>query len=250
MNFSRDISVVGLSGVTLIIPTRNEEDNIVRVLDSVPECVSQVIVVDGNSTDGTARRAESHPRVDLVLRQKSSGKGAALSLGFSHTRFEYVVTVDGDGSMDLSLIPNFVAALDRGAELVRGSRFMQGGGSDDITAFRKFGNDFLTQLANLLYGGKWTDLEYGFTATTLSVLRQIDVMHFDNMGPGRWTRLAYGQGFEIESLLHCRCSRQGLRIVEIPAFETKRWSGSSNLRAIPDGVRALTSIVVERLRPR
>lgn len=127
------------SGVSVIIPARNEAENLPRILDSLPESVDEVIVIDGNSSDDTVGVARKHPRVNKTLVQRSKGKGAALSLGLREASREYVVMIDADGSMNVDEIPNFVAALDSGADVVRGSRYMHGGGSEDLTAFRSFG---------------------------------------------------------------------------------------------------------------
>lgn len=240
------------SGVSVIIPARNEAENLPRILDSLPESVDEVIVIDGNSSDDTVGVARKHPRVNKTLVQRSKGKGAALSLGLREASREYVVMIDADGSMNVDEIPNFVAALDSGADVVRGSRYMHGGGSEDLTAFRSFGNRALTGLANILFTVDWTDLAYGYAAFRKSALEQMDVFYYDSkVGGIPLSRgMSYGQGFEIESLIFCRSARRGLRVVEIPSTEAARWNGSSNLKAIPDGFRALSAIIVERARSR
>lgn len=239
-------------GVSVIIPARNESQNLPRILDSLPELVDEVIVIVGNSTDDTVTVAQNHPRVDKTLIQRSKGKGAALSLGLRAASREYVVMIDADGSMNVDEISNFVQALESGADVVRGSRYMTGGGSEDLTAFRSFGNKSLTGLANILFKVDWTDLAYGYAAFRKSALEQMDVFYYDSkVGGIPLSRgMSYGQGFEIESLIFCRSARRGLRVIEIPSTEAARWNGSSNLKAIPDGFRALSAILVERARSR
>ncbi len=239
-------------GVSVIIPARNEGQNLPRILDSLPAIVDEVIVIDGNSTDDTVSVAQNHPRVNKTLVQRSKGKGAALSLGLRAASREYVVMIDADGSMNVDEIPHFVAALEAGADVVRGSRYMSGGGSEDLTAFRSFGNKSLTRLANILFRVDWTDLAYGYAAFRKSALEQMDVFYYDSkVGGIPLSRgMSYGQGFEIESLIFCRSARRGLRVIEIPSTEAARWNGASNLKAIPDGFRALSAILVERARSR
>ena len=239
-------------GVSVIIPARNEAQNLPRILDAFPEIVDEVIVIDGQSTDETVAVAEAHPRVDRVIVQRAKGKGAALSLGLREATREYVVMIDADGSMATDEIPAFVAALDAGADVVRGSRYMQDGGSEDLTAFRSLGNKALTGLANVLFAVKWTDLAYGYAAFRKSALEQMDVFYYDSkIGGMPFSRgMSYGQGFEIESLIFCRSARRGLTVVEIPSVESARWNGASNLKAIPDGFRALSAILIERARSR
>lgn len=239
-------------GVCVVVPARNEAGHLARLIDSIPP-VDQIIVVDGHSTDETVLIAKTHERVSLVLEQQSRGKGAALSLGFQFAEHEYVVMLDSDGSMDPNEIPRLVEALRKGAHLARGSRYLPGGGSDDLTHFRSMGNRVLTGLANVLYGVQWTDLAYGYAAFRLSALSRLDVLHFDDKLPTRFgpsRGMAYGQGFEIESLIFCRSARRGLNVVEVPSHERSRWGGDSNLKAVPDGFRALTAILLERMRSR
>lgn len=243
---------VGRPGVSVIIPARNEGLNLPRILDSLPESIDEVIVIDGNSTDETVAVAEAHDRTSSVFVQRSKGKGAALSLGLRVATHEYVVMIDADGSMDVDEISSFVAALDAGADVVRGSRYLPSGGSEDLTAFRSFGNKLLTGLANTLFEVKWTDLAYGYAAFRRSALEQMDVFYYDSkVGGLPFSRgMSYGQGFEIESLIFCRSARRGLTVVEIPSIEASRWNGASNLKAIPDGFRALSAILIERARSR
>lgn len=239
-------------GVSVIVPARNEARHLARLIDAIPP-VDQIIVVDGHSVDGTARIAQEHERVSLVLKQQSRGKGSALSLGFQFAEHEYVVMLDSDGSMDPQELPRLVEGLRNGAHLARGSRYLPGGGSDDLTRFRSVGNRILTGLANALYGVHWTDLAYGYAAFRLSALSRLDVLHFDDKLPMRFGAsrgMAYGQGFEIESLIFCRSARRGLVVVEVPSHERSRWGGDSNLKAVPDGIRALAAILLERMRSR
>lgn len=247
---SRPVSVK--PGVSVVIPARNEAMNLPRILDALPSIVDEVIVIDGNSTDETVAVATAHPKVTTVVVQRSKGKGSALSLGLREATHEYVVMIDADGSMATDEIPNFVAALEAGADVVRGSRYMPGGGSEDLTAFRSFGNKALTGLANVLHKVKWTDLAYGYAAFRKSALEQMDVFYYDSkVGSMPLSRgMSYGQGFEIESLIFCRSARRGLTVVEIPSVESARWNGASNLKAVPDGFRALSAILIERLRSR
>ena len=72
--------------------------------------------------------------------------------------------IDADGSNDPGEIPDFINALKAGAHFAKGSRFVAGGGSDDITAIRRVGNFWLNKIVNVLYGTHYTDLCYGYNA--------------------------------------------------------------------------------------
>ena len=126
--------------VSVVIPTLNEERNLPHVLERIPNWVDEVLVVDGLSTDDTiavARRCR--PDVRVVL-ESTKGKGAALRVGFRAATGHILVMLDADGSTDPREIPTFVGALLSGADVAVGSRFAQGGGTDDMERHRKLGN--------------------------------------------------------------------------------------------------------------
>jgi len=229
--------------ISVIIPARNEAKNIYNVIEQIDPSVFEIIVIDGNSIDSTFEVAKSHPKCTKVFKQLSVGKGAALSRGFIECSGDLVITLDADGSTDPAEIPFFVRAINEGADLAKGSRNIFGGGSDDLTPFRNLGNLFLTTLANLLYGTKWTDIAYGYIAIRRDLLNKLNLSNLDKENV---KKMNYGSGFEIETLICCRSAKLGANIKEVPSHERSRWSGSSNLKAIPDGFRALVSIVKEK----
>jgi glycosyltransferase involved in cell wall biosynthesis len=220
--------------VSVVIPALNEAENLPFVLASIPEDVFEIIVVDGASTDATIEVAQRcRPDVRIVL-QNAKGKGNALSCGFAAAAGDIIVMLDADGSADGAEIPRFVKALQEGADLAKGSRFIGGGGgSADITALRLVGNRALGQLVNLLFRTRYTDLCYGYNAFWRRCL----------------PRLALDcDGFEVETLLNIRAARTHLRVREIPSYEERRLHGRSHLHAIRDGLRILRVIVRERVR--
>ena len=144
-----------------------------------------------------------------------------------------VVIVDGR-STDPGEIPRFVAALLSGADYAKGSRFLTGGGSSDITAIRRLGNWALSSAVNKLWGVNYSDLCYGYNAFWRRCLPFV--------APDC-------NGFEVETLMNIRAARANLTIHEVPSFEYERQFGCSNLSAHRDGVRVLRTIVAERIRP-
>ena len=156
--------VPGRATVSVVVPTLNEVDNIVLVLPRIPWWVDEVVLVDGGSTDGTVEAALSvRPDLHVVL-DDTPGKGAALRAGWNAARGDIVVTIDADGSTDPAEIPSFIGPLLAGADMVKGSRFVHGAGSSDIDMLRRLGNRALTRLVRILYGGRFTDLCYGYNA--------------------------------------------------------------------------------------
>src|SRR5450759_1566673 len=221
--------------VSVIIPTLNEARNLPYVLPHIPRDTHEVILVDGNSVDGTVEVARSLlPSIRVIIEHRR-GKGAALCTGFRAAEGDIIVMLDADGSTDPTEIPRFVDALLRGADFAKGSRFLADGGSTDISRLRAFGNWGLVSLVRLLFGGQYTDLCYGYNAFWASVL---PILALD------------GTGFEIETMMNVRALRQGLRISEVPSFERSRIHGESNLRTFRDGWRILCTIVRERLSRR
>jgi glycosyltransferase involved in cell wall biosynthesis len=232
--------------VSVVLPTLNEAKNLPHVLARLPRDLFELVLVDGRSLDGTVAVA-THLWPDVrVVMQTRSGKGNALACGFAACRGDIIVALDADGSTDPGEIPQFVDALRAGADFVKGSRFLAGGGSDDITRVRSLGNRGLNGLVNVLFGTSYTDLCYGYNAFWA---RHLDVLGLDSASPCRPDgRRLWGDGFEVETLMNVRVALAGLDVVEIPSQEHSRLHGVSNLNAVSDGLRVLRIIVQERFR--
>jgi glucose-1-phosphate cytidylyltransferase len=218
--------------VSVVVPALNEAPNLPFVLPFIPGWVAEVILVDGHSSDGTAAVAKSLWAGVKVVEQSGVGKGDALRAGFEAASGEIIVMLDADGSTLPSEIPSFVGALVGGADFAKGSRFAQGGGSADISLFRRLGNQGFVLLARLLFGGRYTDLCYGYNAFWK---RHLEVLALD------------ADGFEIETMMNLRALHRGLKVVEVPSFEARRHFGRSRLRPVPDGLRVLRTVLQERL---
>jgi glycosyltransferase involved in cell wall biosynthesis len=220
--------------VSFVIPTLNEAKNLPHVLPRIPEWAYEVIIIDGRSTDDTVEVARQlRPDVRIVMEPRR-GKGAALQAGFRAARGEVIIALDADGSMSPEEAIHFLSALMAGADLVKGSRTIQGAGSVDISWFRSLGNRALTLIVRLLYGCAFSDLCYGYIAFWSK--------HGNRLACDR-------DGFEIETLINVRALKNKLKIVEVASFESPRIHGLSNLRAIPDGFSIVRTILRERLSP-
>jgi glycosyltransferase involved in cell wall biosynthesis len=232
-----------------VIPARNEARNIPHVLAALPADMHEVILVDGHSQDGTVEAARRCLPSIRVVRQTRKGKGNALACGFAEVTGDAVVMLDADGSADPGEIPAFVAALAEGADFAKGTRFARGGSSSDITRFRRMGNAALNGLVNLLYGTRYTDLCYGYNVFRVGLLPMLDLPPVHIAGLGH-SDMAWGDGFEIETLINVRIAKAGARIAEIGSVEKRRLHGESNLNAVTDGLRVLRTIMAERRRQR
>jgi hypothetical protein len=125
----------------------------------------------------------------------------------------------------------FVEALQDGADFVKGSRHLRGGGSEDWTRLRRAGNKSFVGIVNVVYGAHFTDLCYGYCAFWRRNLEALALT---------------ADGFEIETQLNLNAVKAGLDVEEVPSLELARRFGVSNLHAFRDGCRVLKTIMNER----
>ena len=227
----QSLQLVQSPSVSVVVPALNEEGSIGWVLENIPEWVSEVVLVDGLSTDRTEAVARRVRPDIVVVHQHQRGKGAALRAGFAAASGDVVVMLDADGSTDPREMHRFVEGLQLGADFVKGSRHLETGGSADLTRLRSTGNLTFVKLANMLYGSRFTDLCYGYCAFWRRHLKAL---------------MLTADGFEIETQLVLNAVKAGLRIDEVPSFELERRAGSSNLNAFRDGGRVLRTVLRER----
>lgn len=219
--------------VSVMIPTLNEAGNLPYVLNTIPGWVNEIVIVDGRSSDDTLRVAKVLRPDIRVVHETTPGKGAAMRTGFAAARGDFIIALDADGSMDGAEIGRFRDALAAGADYVKGTRFGPGGGSADITRFRRFGDGGICFLIRLLFGARYTDATYGYIAVRADA---VDKIRIDS------------DGFEVETLIGIRAHRAGLKTTEVPCFEATRIHGTSNLHAARDGFRIFSVIIKERFR--
>lgn len=221
--------------VSVVVPALNEAENLPYVLPRIPKWVDEVILVDGHSVDNTIAVARQlWPNIRIVM-QEGRGKGAALRTGFAAATGDIIVMLDADGSTDPAEIPAFVGSLLAGADFVKGSRFLQGGGTTDMPIHRRLGNWGFVIGTRLLFGGSFSDLCYGYNAFWRNVLPELELS---------------ADGFEVETMMNVRALYAGLKVAEVPSFEAPRVFGVGRLRTIPDGWRVLKTLVGEWFRLR
>ena len=218
--------------VSIIVPTRNEEKNLYHLLPKLASMDCEVILVDGHSTDDTVAVAQRLLPSIRIYQQKQRGKGDALRTGFAAATGDIIVTLDADGSADPAEISRFVEALMDNYDFAKGSRYLKGGGSHDLTWLRSVGNFGLCQLVNILFRRRFSDLCYGYNAFWRHCLDGI---------------VLDCNGFEIETELCLRIHKAGYKIVEVPSIELPRIHGQSNLNTFRDGWRILRTILREHL---
>jgi len=216
--------------VSVIVPTLNEARNLPHIFGELA-AVDEVIVVDGRSTDDTVAVARALRKDVRIVLEKGKGKGRALKAGFEAATCDIIVMFDADGSADGHEIDAFVRALVHGADFAKGSRFLSGGGSADITPLRKLGNRILCAAVNIGFGSTYSDLCYGYNAFWRDCLPYLRVD---------------SDGFEIETLINIRAVEADLIVREVPSFEHHRLYGESNLQVVRDGLRILRVILREK----
>jgi glycosyltransferase involved in cell wall biosynthesis len=221
--------------ITVIIPTLNEEQNISSIIGELHYLgFKNILMIDGNSTDSTVEVARELGV--KILQQEKKGKGEALRQAFDYEGLrDWVVMIDADGSMDPREIFHFLEHLKNGTDVVKGSRFMPYGSSEDMTFLRRIGNTFFVSLVNLIWGANYTDLCYGFAAFKKEALRTLQPY-------------LESSAFEIETELFIKAKKFGLNITEVPSFEFSRRYGKSNLHSFRDGLLILKMIISEAFR--
>ena len=221
---------VGLAngrGVWVVVPTFNERENLVRVVDAIlialPEC--NVLVVDDHSPDGTGALADTmaaaNPRVEVLHRSRKEGLGMAYREGFRRVLDKpgtmAVVQMDADLSHDPADLPRLVAPLMRDADLVLGTRWMPGGGTVGWPLHRRLLSRSGTLFARTVLLLPYRDMTGGFKAWRRELLEGIRLRETD----------AKGYGFSIECTWWAH--RRGATIREIPIIFREREAGRSKM---------------------
>ena len=237
--------------ISLVIPAKNEAQNIARVLTQIPEFVDEIIVVTSSAQDTTMDSLialKSGSKLVSII-QDGAGKGDAQRKGLSRATGDFICMIDADGSVNMNELDAMLDCLIRdNLDLLKGSRYLMSGGSEDLTKIRSFGNLALTKIANVLFLKQWTDLAYGFITYRRDSIVKLRLEH--TLKPRLFFGYNYGSGFELETIILSRMARNGFKIKEFPSFELKRLDGFSNLRAMRDGLRILLAIIYERFSPR
>ncbi len=211
--------------VMVIIPTYNERENIIPLLDEIMNLKEniEILVVDDNSPDGTWKIVEDYAKknskLHLLRRTLERGRGLAGIAGFKHAlenKADYVVEMDGDLSHDPKYIPEFLKKI-KDCDVVIGSRLLPGGGE----VGRGFLRRLITRLAaiyvRVLLGFKVTDPTSGYRCYRGQVLRAIDIESLKARDP-----------FLLSEMLF-RCYKKNFRIKEIPILFRDRKSGASKI---------------------
>ena len=172
MTQERDVAI------TALIPAYNEEKTIGRVIEDAKRYVQSVIVVDDGSSDGTVNVALS-AGATVLRHERNRGYGSALATGFTYFRNNgagVMVVLDGDGQHDPSDIPRLVKpVIDGQADVVIGSRFMDGEAKAVMPRYRRFGIGIVNRAWNIASGEEMTDTQCGFRAYSRDAVEKMEI---------------------------------------------------------------------------
>src|SRR5947209_7757732 len=212
-----------MHAAVVCLPTYNERENLERLIDALEPYGVGVLVIDDNSPDGTGAIADelaaTRDWVSVLHRTAKEGLGRAYVAGFREvlaTDAQYVLQMDCDFSHDPADVPRLIAAVDAGADLAIGSRYVSGGGTSNWGLHRRLmslGASFFIQLILMPV----RDATGGFKCFRREVLEAIDLDSID----------AAGYVFQVETTFRAR--RKGFRVVEIPIHFADRTAGESKM---------------------
>jgi dolichol-phosphate mannosyltransferase len=213
--------------VVVIVPTYNESENVRRIVETVRALEYDVLVVDDGSPDGTGIIVDGLASADsgimILHRDKKSGLGPAYTAGFEHALemgYEILCEMDADFSHDPDDLPRLVGAVEAGADLAIGSRYVPGGGTQGWPWYRKVLSRGGNIYASILLGISVRDATAGFRAFRDTTIRKIDPESCKSSG----------YGFQVE--MAWRTEQAGLEIVEVPITFKDRVAGDSKMNTM------------------
>jgi len=213
--------------VCILIPTLNESKTIEGIVNEFKSMgFSDILVIDGHSTDDTVRKAGNAGA--RVVVQSGTGKGQAVSQAFQLITSKYVVIIDGDGTYLPGEVDKILAPVIKGqADHVIGNRlanFQKGA----FTRLNFFGNRILNKIFGFAYGIWLDDILSGYRAFNNNAIKQIELNR---------------TGFEVETEITVECVKKDLKIIEVPITYLARVSGAATkLKPIRDGLRIVSTI--------
>lgn len=227
--------------VTLLVPVLNEVEGMKAVMPKVPkELFTQILVVDGKSTDGSAEWARQNGFEVYV--QKAPGIRNAYIEVWPQIRGHYVITFSPDHNSKPEDLPLIVSKLQEDAyDMVIASRYLGGATSEDDTWLTGFGNWMFTRLINLVHGGRYTDAMGIYRGYPKTLFYDLDLDKQESYDTDKVFKTISG----IEPLISIRAAKKRLRIVEVPSAEPKRISGVKKMQPFKWGASFLLMIFRE-----
>lgn len=198
--------------------------------------VDQILVVDGNSTDGTAEYARSMG-YDVVL-QKKKGIRHAFIEAWPEIKGDLVITFSPDGNATPEDIPLLIEKIEEGYDMVIASRYAPGAHSDDDGMITGFGNWLFTKLISVLHGHNYYDAMTIFRIYPTSMFYELDMHLEESYAPEKWYNTILG----CEPLISIRAAKMRKRITEIPSTELARIGGEAKVQPLRWGLGYMTQV--------
>jgi glycosyltransferase involved in cell wall biosynthesis len=229
--------------ITLLIPTLNEIVGMKAIMPNVRrDWVDQIMILDGGSTDGTVEWAREQGYDVYVQKERGLREGyievMPLCVG------DVVITFSPDGNSLTEKIPELVAKMREGYDMVIVSRYLEGAESLDDDILTTFGNWFFTNVINLLFGGRYTDAMVLYRGYTKKILADLRILQG---GHSRLWDKCIGRLVSIEPLLSVRAAKFHAKVAEIPGSEPVRIGGVRKMMPFRTGSAVLFQVVQEFL---
>ncbi|MDF9744100.1 S-layer glycoprotein N-glycosyltransferase AglJ [Natrinema salsiterrestre] len=223
---SEEADEISPDDVCVLIPTLNEAATIADVIEGFrDEGYANVLVVDGDSTDGTREIARDHGADVLV--QSGDGKGQAVREALEHITVPYVLMLDGDGTYDPADADTMLEPLSRGYEHVIGNRFAEMD-DDAMRALNGFGNRMINRAFGFVHGANYEDILSGYRAFTVESFKRLSLD---------------SDGFTIETELAVECVKHGVETTVVPvSYSARPDESETNLHPVKDGGTILLAL--------
>ncbi len=223
--------------VSIIIPALNEKLTIGKVIDEIPKEDLQkvgygveIVVVDNNSTDGTAEIAKE--KGVKVIVEPIKGKGRAVRTGFKSAGGDFIFILDADYTYPATYIPRMLEFLQEGCDVVIGSRLKGQMREGAMSRINLVGNRLLVFMANILYRTRISDLCTGYWGLTRRVIEELELN---------------AEGFELEAAMFAEIAKKGYSIAEVPIYYRRRTTPGT-LSALKDGIKIGWTLLTMRFR--
>ena len=214
--------------VTLLVPTLNEVTGMKEIMPKIKrEWVDQILIVDGQSTDGTIEYAKSQG-YDVVV-QKKKGMRHAYMEALPHVTGDVILTFSPDGNSIAELIPECLEKMREGYDMVIVSRYADGAKSYDDDVVTSFGNWLFTTLISLIHGAHYTDAMVIYRAYRKDLISELDL---DKDSSYEFEEKLFKTNISWEPLLSIRAAKRKLKTIDIPGDEPQREGGVRKLQVL------------------
>ena len=227
--------------VTLVIPTLNEIVGMKTIMPKIKkEWYDQLLIIDGQSTDGTLEYAREQG-YEVVVQQKKGMRNAYME-ALPFIKGDVILTFSPDGNSIPELIPKCLAKMKEGCDMVIVSRYLDGAKSYDDDLITGFGNKLFTTVINLFHHGHYTDAMVIYRAYRKSLIQELDL---DKEESFETEEKLFKTNISWEPLLSIRAAKRRLKVAEIPGDEPARDGGVRKLQVLRWGAAFMFEVIRE-----